>query len=92
MGCVTRGKAYVYVGTYIYTMTRVVSLSDEAYNTLKQLKLRDESFSGVVLRLSRSRGPLSDVIGLHRDLAGKTGLAKAVAAVRQDLTRRLGSP
>ena len=71
-------------------MTKVISLSDAAYTTLKKLKLGDESFSDVVLRLSRSRGSLSEVIGLHRDLAGKTGLRKAAAQVRAELTKRLG--
>ena len=71
-------------------MTKVISLSEEAYATLRKFKLGDESFSDVVLRLSRSRGSLSEVIGLHPELAGKTGLAKAAAAVRADLTRRLG--
>lgn len=33
-------------------MTKVISLSEKAYSTLKKLKRRDESFSDVVLRLS----------------------------------------
>ena len=71
-------------------MTKVISLSEDAYATLKRMRLGDESFSAVVLRLSRSRGLLSEVIGLHRDLVRKTGLRKAAAAVRADLTKRLG--
>lgn len=33
-------------------MTKVISLSEKAYGTLKKLKRRNESFSDVVLRLS----------------------------------------
>ena len=33
-------------------MTKVISLSDDAYNTLKQLKHADESFSEIVLRVT----------------------------------------
>lgn len=33
-------------------MTKVISLSEKAYGTLKKLKRNDESFSDVVLRLS----------------------------------------
>jgi predicted CopG family antitoxin len=33
-------------------MTKVISLSEKAYGTLKKLKRQDESFSDVVLRLS----------------------------------------
>ena len=34
------------------SMTKVISLSEKAYGTLKKLKRQDESFSDVVLRLS----------------------------------------
>jgi predicted CopG family antitoxin len=33
-------------------MTKVISLSEKAYGTLRKLKRKDESFSDVVLRLS----------------------------------------
>ena len=33
-------------------LTKVISLSEKAYGTLKKLKRQDESFSDVVLRLS----------------------------------------
>jgi predicted CopG family antitoxin len=36
----------------ISLMTKVISLSEKAYATLKKLKRGDESFSDVVLRLS----------------------------------------
>lgn len=36
----------------ISLMTKVISLSEKAYGTLKKLKRGDESFSDVVLRLS----------------------------------------
>ncbi|MEM2913954.1 MAG: antitoxin VapB family protein [Candidatus Bathyarchaeia archaeon] len=34
-------------------MTRVISLSEEAYKALKKLKRNDESFSDVIIRLIR---------------------------------------
>jgi predicted CopG family antitoxin len=34
------------------SMTKVISLSDKAYGTLKKQKRKNESFSDVVLRLS----------------------------------------
>ena len=37
---------------HICTMTKVISLSDEAYSTLKNLKNGKESFSQVVIRIS----------------------------------------
>mgnify|MGYP001568746160 FL=1 len=35
-------------------MTKVISLSDEAYNELKKLKGEGESFSKVVIKLAKS--------------------------------------
>lgn len=44
-------------------MTRVVQLSDAAYARLRSLKRGDESFSDVVLRLTK-RGTLKGLRGL----------------------------
>ena len=46
-------------------MTKVISLSDKAYNTLKSLKNGKESFSEVVIRiaLSEKRRPIMDFAG-----------------------------
>jgi len=46
-------------------MTKVISLSDEAYRALKKLKREGESFSDVVLRLIRGleTRPLTDFSG-----------------------------
>lgn len=49
---------------YICIMTKVISLSDAAYTDLEKLKRRGESFSDVVLRLTkREKKPLSDFFG-----------------------------
>ena len=45
-------------------MTKVVQLSDAAYAHLRSLKRGDESFSDVVLRLTR-RGDLTGLKGLR---------------------------
>ncbi|MCS6767610.1 MAG: antitoxin VapB family protein [Candidatus Nitrosocaldus sp.] len=46
-------------------MTKVISLSDEAYKALKRIKGKDESFSDVILRLigSIEPRPLSEFAG-----------------------------
>jgi len=44
--------------TYIYiNMTKVISLSDMAYESLLALKRGKESFSGVVLRITKEKHP-----------------------------------
>lgn len=60
-------------------MTRVVQLSDAAYAHLRSLKRGDESFSDVVLRLTR-RGGLKGLKGLRtrREL---DAVRRAVAAI-----------
>ncbi len=49
-------------------MVKVISLSEEAYGTLKSAKGKDDSFSDVVLRLTaRRRPPLSELAGKWKD-------------------------
>ena len=43
--------------------TKTISIIDEAYERLKKEKEKDESFSGVILRLTKSRGKLKDSFG-----------------------------
>ncbi len=50
----------------MHAMTKVISLSDDAYATLKSLKKEGESFSEVVNRVTAS-APKRDIM----DLAGK---------------------
>lgn len=45
-------------------MTRVISLSDEAYDELKKLKKEGESFSDVVIKITvTEKKPLTDFFG-----------------------------
>jgi len=45
-------------------MTKVISLSDDAYSELKKLKKEGESFSDVVLKVTgKERKPLSAFLG-----------------------------
>ena len=50
---------------YIY-MAKVISLSEEAYQTMKNMKRGRESFSDVVMRVARVRkkGSLADFCGI----------------------------
>ena len=49
-------------------MTKVISLSDDAYNELKKLKKENESFSNVVMNMAkRERKPLSAFLGKWPD-------------------------
>ena len=72
-------------------MTKRVSLSDEAYEILRRHKLGTESYSDAVLRLARKGGRLSEVIGLHPELRGKTGFARSVRENRRRIDARLGA-
>lgn len=50
---------------YTYTkMTKVISISDDAYNFLSKLKEEGESFSGVILKIAiEKKKPLADFCG-----------------------------
>lgn len=45
-------NAYISAYTYAVPMTKVISLSEKAYGTLKKRKRPNESFSDVVMRLA----------------------------------------
>ena len=49
-------------------MTKVISLSEEAYNKLKEMKLKGESFSDTVKRLCSRRGSLLEILDLYPEL------------------------
>ena len=48
--------------------TKTISITDDAYEELKALKLPDESFSDAVKRLSQAKGSLKDCVGSWKDL------------------------
>ncbi len=58
-------KTYIYVYAHTYTMTKVISLSEEAYKILKKLKRSGESFSDVIIRITKSmeKKPLIEYAG-----------------------------
>lgn len=54
---------FIYVYIYVYGMSKLVNLSDYAYDELKQRKLPGESFSDVVNRLVEKKKPLLEFLG-----------------------------
>ena len=50
-------------------MVKTISLSDEAYNLLKSIKRKNESFSDVIKRLVGCKGRLSDCLLYTSDAA-----------------------
>ena len=65
-----------------------ISLSLEAYDTLKKLKHKDESFSEEVMRLTKkSEAKISDVIGIFTDVEAEQ-LRKGVEEVRKSFKVR----
>jgi predicted CopG family antitoxin len=48
--------------------TKTVALDEEAYAALKRAKRPDESFSDVVKRVAVPRRPLSDFVGIWKDM------------------------
>lgn len=44
-------------------MARTIAVSNEVYEMLKKIKLPDESFSDVIMKLIKRRGSLLDIVG-----------------------------
>lgn len=70
-------------------MTKTISLSEDAYNTLKKLKLQGESFSDTILRLIKTKARLSDILPLYPELQGNEEYANAVSELREAVDKRL---
>lgn len=71
-------------------MTKVISLSEEAYARLKAMKLKDESFSDVVKRLCTREGSLLDIVDLYPDLQDLDEFQQAISSNERATKERLG--
>src|SRR5437867_3477368 len=65
LACLT-GERFIYVCAPTHTasmVTKNISITNEAYEALRREKRKEESFTEAILRLTRSRGKLSDSFG-----------------------------
>lgn len=68
-------------------MTKTISLSDEAYDLLKKMKIGKESFSDTIKKLA-GRGKLSEVLDLYPEITDKE-YEKSVKDLRKKIDARL---
>ena len=71
-------------------MTKTISLSDEAYILLKNMKIGQESFSEVIKRLSKSKGKLGEILYLYPELANCDEIEQTFQDLRREMDERLG--
>ena len=69
-------------------MSKTISLTNEAYDLLKSMKLKGESFSDTVKRLAK-KGKLSEVLFLYPELQEAEEFEKAVRENRKTIDMRL---
>jgi predicted CopG family antitoxin len=67
--------------------TKNIAISDEAYQRLKALKRPGESFTGVIERMTRSRGVLELAGALSNRQAAQ--VKERIRETREDSSRRL---
>ncbi len=77
----------VSVCTYTY-VTKTISLTDEAYNLLKSIKLKGESFSETIKGLIK-RGNLTEILDLYPELENVEEFEEAILENRKALDERL---
>lgn len=68
-------------------MTKTISLSDEAYDLLKKMKIGKESFSDTIKKLA-GRGKLSEVLDLYPEITDKE-YEKSVKDLRKKIDAKL---
>lgn len=60
-------SVFICVHIYVCVTSKNISLTDDAYELLKKMKMGDESFSDTIKRLAKRRR-LSDCVGLWADI------------------------
>jgi predicted CopG family antitoxin len=70
-------------------MTKTISLTDDAYKILRSMKLKGESFSQTIKRLSKRRGTLSEILDLYPELAEAAEYEEAVEETRKKIDKGL---
>ncbi len=70
-------------------MTKTISLSNRAYEALKEMKLQNDSFSEVVLKLVETNGKLGDILDLYPELIGDKEYEASIAKLRKDIDKRV---
>ena len=69
--------------------TKTISIRDEVYSTLKNLKKEDESFSDVIGKLARKKGSnLSDYSGALKDSKVMSEIAEDYQKIRASARSR----
>ena len=58
---------------YVYMGTKTISIKDDAYDRLKRHKRADESFSDVVMRLTRGDKDPMEAAGKYPELSDDRG-------------------
>lgn len=69
-------------------MTKTISLSDDAYNILKRIKRKNESFSDVIKRIIGSKGNLMEIIDLYPELEGESELKTIVEEIEEEFNKK----
>ena len=68
-------------------MTKNISLSDEAYELLKSIKGKNESFSEVIKRIVGEKGNLSEIIDLYPELKEEKEYEENIKTIREELDK-----
>jgi len=69
-------------------MTKTISLSDEAYNLLKRIKKKTESFSEVIMRVVSKKGGLSELLDLYPELKENSELEPIIEEFEKEFEKK----
>ncbi len=69
-------------------MTKTISLIDDAYNLLKNMKLKGESYSDTIKQLTK-KGKLTEILDLYPELENVQEFEEAIRENRKALDERL---
>ena len=82
-------KAFMHVHAHMHALTKVISLSEEVYKALKKRKGKRESFSEIVIRITRDKH-LGSILKAAGSWVGKDAndIARGIMQEREAATGR----
>lgn len=86
MNPIISSVTFIYACIYTYIMTKIISLSDDAYDMLKSMKNEGESFSEVVRRISHKN--VLDFFGAWPDKKELGKISKELKKERESFKTR----
>lgn len=67
-------------------MVKTITITEEAYDKLKRMKLEDESFSNLIKRIDTQKTSINSIIGIMKNIDTEA-IKKKIKEFREEFTK-----